>query len=60
MDDEDTFERYDTSPDMPGMIFDYELDEWLDIQEVCELLNQLDKVCNFLGDVRERMMKDEM
>ena len=56
MTDEDTFERYDFSPEMPCMVFDYELDEWMDMQEVCELLNQLDKVCNFLGDVRERLM----
>lgn len=57
MTDEDTFERYDISPDMPGMIFDYDKDEWIDIQEVCELLNQLDKVCNFLYDVREEIME---
>ena len=57
MTDDDTFERYDYSPDIPGMIFDYAKDEWLDIPEVCELLNQLDKVCNFVQDVREETME---
>lgn len=54
---DDAFERYDYSPDMPGMIFDYDKDEWMDVQEVCELLNQLDKVCNFLYDVRDGIME---
>ena len=57
MTDTDTFERYDYSPDMPGMIFDYEIEEWLDIPEICALLNNLDKVCKFIEDVREEIME---